>query len=221
HSALYTASSKSRTVLLSLLVLKLFFFHPTATTEIYTLSLHDALPIWVVPDDVDLPPVWVLGSSGATAGLAGQLGLGYGFASHFSFDPPGPAIERYRRAFQPSAQFPRPHVIVGATVFCAPTDEEADWLAKSMDLAWVRLRRGELGRLPSPEEAAAYPFTEEERYIVAQHRALAIWGSPAAVRERLEQLAAETGADEIMISSMIHDHEARLRSYRLVMEAFA
>ncbi|MFO7312515.1 MAG: LLM class flavin-dependent oxidoreductase [Bacillota bacterium] len=200
---------------------------PSQLQELLALSRRAFPPdhpfhgVRVVPDDVDLPPVWVLGSSGATAGLAGQLGLGYGFASHFSFDPPGPAIERYRRAFQPSAQFPRPHVIVGATVFCAPTDEEADWLAKSMDLAWVRLRRGELGRLPSPEEAAAYPFTEEERYIVAQHRALAIWGSPAAVRERLEQLAAETGADEIMISSMIHDHEARLRSYRLVMEAFA
>ncbi|OUN00449.1 MAG: 5,10-methylene tetrahydromethanopterin reductase [Firmicutes bacterium ZCTH02-B6] len=182
---------------------------------------HPFHGVRVVPEDVELPPVWVLGSSGATAGLAGQLGLGYGFASHFSFDPPGPAIERYRRAFQPSDQFPRPHVIVGATVFCAPTDEEADWLAKSMDLAWVRLRRGEFGRLPSPQEASVYPFTEEERHIVSQHRSLAICGSPERVRAQLQRLADATGADEIMISSVIHDPAARQRSYRLVMEAFA
>ncbi|HEY8416717.1 MAG TPA: LLM class flavin-dependent oxidoreductase [Limnochordales bacterium] len=200
---------------------------PTQLQELLALSRRAFPPdhpfhgVRVVPDDVELPPVWVLGSSGATAELAGRLGLGYGFASHFSFDPPGPAIEAYRRAFRPSAQFPRPHVIVGAAVFCAPTDEEADYLARSMDLAWVRLRRGQVGRLPSPEEAAAYPFSEEERFIVAQHRSLAIWGDPARVRERLLQLAEATGADEIIISSMIHDHAARLRSYRLVMEAFS
>ena len=200
---------------------------PAQLQELLSLSRRAFPPdhpfhgVRVVPDDVELPPVWVLGSSGATAELAGRLGLGYGFASHFSFDPPGPAIEAYRRAFQPSARFPRPHVIVGAAVFCAPTDEEADNLARSMDLAWVRLRQGQVGRLPSPAEAAAYPFTAEERFIVAQHRSLAIWGSPAKVRERLLQLAEATGADEIIISSMIHDHAARLRSYRLGMEAFS
>ncbi|HLT58674.1 MAG: LLM class flavin-dependent oxidoreductase [Limnochordales bacterium] len=200
---------------------------PSQLQELLALSQRSFPPdhpfhgVRVVPEDVELPPVWVLGSSGATAGLAGQLGLGYGFASHFSFEPPGPAIAAYRRAFRPSPQFPQPHVIVGATVFCAPTDEEADYLARSMDLSWVRLRRGQLGRLPSPEEATAYPYTEEERHIVAQYRQLAIWGSPAKVRDRLLALAAETGADEIMISSMIHDPPARLRSYRLVMEAFA
>lgn len=200
---------------------------PSQVQELLSLSRgtfpadHPFHGVRVVPDDVELPPVWILGSSGATAGLAGRLGLGYGFASHFSFDPPGPAIARYRAAFTPSDEFPRPHVIVGATVFCAPTDEEADHLARSMDLSWVRLRRGELGRLPSPEEAAAYPFTEEELQIVHQHRSLAICGSPETVRAQLQRLAAATGADEIMISSMIHDPAARQRSYRLVMEAFA
>ena len=200
---------------------------PSQLQELLSLSRgtfppdHPFHGVRVVPDDVELPPIWILGSSGATAMLAGQLGLGYGFASHFSFDPPRPAIERYRRVFKPSEQFPRPHVIVGASVFCAPTDEEADYLAKSMDLSWVRVRRGELARLPSPEEAAAYPFTEEELLVAGQHRSLAICGSPERVRAQLQRLADATGADEIMISSMIHDPAARQRSYRLVMEAVA
>jgi len=181
---------------------------------------HPFRGVRVVPGDVRLPPVWLLGSSGATARFAGSLGLGYGFASHFSPTAPGPALQAYRAAFRPSEWFERPHVILGVAVVCAETDERADYLARSMDLAWARLQRGELGPLPSPEEAIAHEYTPADRLAVQRCRALLIAGSPDTVRARIEAFVQETGADEVMISSMIHDHAARLRSYELVARAF-
>ena len=183
---------------------------------------HPFHSVRVVPADVRLPPVWLLGSSGASARFAGSLGLGYGFASHFSPTPPGPALDAYREAFQPSEWFERPHVILAVAVVCAETDERADYLARSMDLSWARLQRGELGPLPSPEEATAYEYSPAELFAVAEVPArCSIAGSPETVRARIEALVEQTAADEVMISSMIHDHAARLRSYELVAEALS
>jgi luciferase family oxidoreductase group 1 len=182
---------------------------------------HPFRRVRVVPEDVALPPVWLLGSSGGTARLAGTMGMGYGFARHFSPAPPGPALRAYRESFQPSERFPEPHVILGVAVVCAETDERAAFLASSMELAWVRLQKGMLGPLPSPEEATAYPYTPQERAVVESYRALHFAGSPATLRPRLEQLAEETGADEVMVTSMIHSHAERLRSYELLAEALA
>ena len=95
-----------------------------------------------------------LASSGATAAFAGSLGLGYGFARHFSPAPPGPAIRAYREGFKPSRHFRQPHVILGVAVVCAPTDEEADYLASSTDLAWVRRHKNQFEPLPSPAAGA-------------------------------------------------------------------
>src|SRR5678815_1936173 len=117
---------------------------------------HPFASVRVVPADVTLPPIWVLGSSGAMAGFAGSLGLGYSFARHFSPNPPLPAIRAYREHFTPSAQFPESHAILGVSVICAPTQDEAEYLASSTALGWVRLHRREFTPLPSPEEAAAY-----------------------------------------------------------------
>ena len=202
---------------------------PAQLQELFMLSQrafpagHPFHKVRVIPEDVSLPPVWLLGSSGASAGLAGRLGLGYGFASHFSFTPPGPAIEAYRQAFEPSEQFPEPHVVLGVTVICAPTDEEADFLAGTMDVMWVRLQRGEVGRLPSPEEAVKYKaeFTPEERLVAQRYRSLAFVGSPETVRAGLERVAAETGADELMVTCMAYGHQERLRTFELLAEAFA
>lgn len=195
---------------------------PEQLVELISLSRRDLPPdhpfhkVRVVPDDVELPPIWLLGSSGASARFAGSLGLGYGFASHFSPTPPQPALQAYREAFQPSPWFERPHVILAVSVVCAESEERAEYLASSMDLTWVRLQRGELGRLPSPEEALAYPYNPVERAVVANHRALVITGTPDQVAARIEELVAETGADEVLVSSMIHSHEERLRSYELL-----
>ncbi len=181
---------------------------------------HPFRTVQVIPNDVELPPVWLLGSSGATAALAGSLGMGYSFARHFSPAPPAPAIQAYRESFQPSRQFPQPHAILGISVLCADTDERAEHLAWTIDLTWVRLRTGRLGPLPTPEEAMAYPYTPQERAIADMYRPLHFIGSPAKVRAQVEALVAETGVDEVIVTSMIHSHEARLRSFTLLAEAF-
>jgi luciferase family oxidoreductase group 1 len=181
---------------------------------------HPLRSVRVIPDDVELPPIWLLGSSGATARLAGSLGLGYSFARHFSPTPPAPAIFAYRESFQPSAQFPKPHAILAVSVVCAETEERAEHLAWTLDLSWLRLRTGRLGPLPSPEEAMAYPYTPQERAAMREYRELHIVGSPATVRARIEALLEDVEVEEVMISSIIHSHEERLRSYELVAEAF-
>ena len=199
---------------------------PSLIGELLALSRHDVpedhplRSVRVIPDDVELPPIWLLGSSGATARLAGSLGLGYSFARHFSPTPPAPAIRAYRESFRPSAQFPKPHAILAVSVVCAETEERAEHLAWTLDLSWLRLRTGRLGPLPSPEEAKAYPYTLQERAAVREYRALHLVGSPASVRAQVEALLEDVEVQEVMISSIIHSHEERLRSYELVAEAF-
>jgi luciferase family oxidoreductase group 1 len=181
---------------------------------------HPFHRVRVIPNDVDLPPIWLLGSSGASARLAGTLGLGYSFASHFSPTSPAPALDAYRASFEPSEQFPKPHAIIAVAVVCAETEERAEHLSRTMDLAWVRLRSGFPGQLPSPEEALAYEYTPIEMEAVRGYRSLHFIGTPDVVRSRIESLVAESGADEVMVSSMIHSHQERLRSYELLAGAF-
>src|SRR5690606_34031803 len=104
---------------------------------------------------------------------------------------------------------------VATAVVCAETTERAEFLASSMGLAWVRLRRGEFGALPSPEEATAYPYTPEERAVADAYRRLQVVGDPATVRTELAALAERTAADELMIVTSVHDHGERMRSYEL------
>ena len=179
---------------------------------------HPFASVKVVPSGVQLPPIWVLASSGATAAFAGSIGAGYGFARHFSPSPPGPAIRAYRDSFVPSAQFPAPHVILGVSVMCAPTDDEADYLATSSDLGWVRLHRREFTPLPSPEEASRYAYTAQERVVVDANRQRHFIGTPLKVASLIRHIAEDTQADEIMVTTMIYGHSERLRSYTLLAE---
>lgn len=183
-------------------------------------SNHPFRNIKAIPDDVPLPPIWILGSSGASARLAGSAGMGYSFASHFSPTPAGPAFRAYADSFKPSPQFAKPHAILGVAVVCAETDAEADHLATTMDLAWLRIRRGEFRPLPSPEEAQAYPYTEFEREAVREYRSRTVIGNPPKVRARIEALANDSGADEVMVVTNLHGHAARLRSYELLAATF-
>lgn len=173
----------------------------------------------VMPDDMQLPPVWILGSSGASASAAGQSGFGYSFATHFSPEPAAPAVRAYRESFRPSEQFPVPHAILAVAVTCAATDDEAVALDSTMQLAWLRISRGEYLPLPSPEEAQAYPWTESDREQLRRSRGPSIVGNPQRVREQLQALQAESQADELMIVTNIWNHEQRLESYRLLAQA--
>ena len=182
---------------------------------------HPYRAIQPVPGDAPLPPIWLLGSSGASAQWAGSLGLGYSFASHFSPTPAGPAFRAYRDSFQPSAAFPRPHAVLGLAAVCAETEDEADRLAATMDLAWLRIRRGEFLPLPSPETALAYPYSAQEREVLREYRSRTLVGTPAQLRAGIEQRVRDSGADEVMITSNLYDHAARLRSYELLAQVFA
>lgn len=182
---------------------------------------HPLHKVRVMPDDVRLPPVWILGSSGASAGAAGASGFGYAFASHFSPEPAGPAFRSYRDSFRPSEQFPAPHAVLAVAVVCAESEAQAQDLALTMELTWLRITRGEYLPLPSPEVARAYPWTESEREGLRRARGPSVVGTPESVRRQLEAMQRESQADELMIVTNIWDHAARLRSYELLAGAFA
>jgi len=177
---------------------------------------HPYRAITAVPALGNMPALWILGSSGYGAQVAGLLGLPFAFAHHFSADYTLPALALYRKAFRPSEVLDAPYAMIGVNVVCADDDERARWLAAPGALSYLRLRAGRPGPFPSPEEAAAYPYTDGERASVESRLRNTVVGSPEAVRRRLESLAAETGVDEMMVTTVVHDHADRLRSYELV-----
>ena len=176
--------------------------------------------IGVTPAGVRLPPIWMLGSSGGSARLAGEMGAGYAFAGHFSAAPAAPAIAAYRAAFEPSADFPEPRAILALSVVCAETSEAALELASSVAVLFQRMRAGETGPVPSPDEARTAGWSPESG-IRGPMADLLIVGTPGDVRQRIEEAAHAAGADEVMVMTIVHDPAARLRSYALVAEAFA
>jgi len=164
---------------------------------------HPFAQITAVPGRGHQPAMWLLGSSGYSAQVAGLLGLPFAFAHHFSPANTIPALALYRSHFRPSEVLDRPYAMVAAAVICAETDERARWLA---------------GPLPSPEEAAAHPYTELERAFVADRRATQILGAPETVRRGLADLLEATAADELMLTTMVFDPADRLRSFELVAD---
>jgi luciferase family oxidoreductase group 1 len=165
-----------------------------------------------------LPEVWLLGSSEFSAQLAGLLGLPFSFAYHFSPGPLDAALAAYRSAFRPSSLLAEPQVMVAVSVICAPSEAEARWLAGSSALSILQRRSGRLGLLPSPEEAAAYPFSPAESALVEETMSTHLIGDRDSVREGLDALARRTGADELMLSTRVHSYEARVQSLTLVAE---
>src|SRR5262245_44648177 len=164
------------------------------------------------------PAIWLLGSSDYSATVAGVLGLPFSFAHHFAAAGTDAAVAAYRAAFRPSPDLAEPYVMLGVNVVCADTDDHARWLAGSGRLSFVRLRSGRPGRLPSPEEAAAHEYSPLEAEIARSWTSSHVVGSPERVRTLLSDLADRTGADELMITTMVHSHAERLRSYQLVAE---
>jgi luciferase family oxidoreductase group 1 len=181
---------------------------------------HPFRNIRAMPEDVALPPIYLLGSSGYSAQLAAHVGAGFSFAHHFSdFDPVGP-MTTYRAQFRASPARPMPHAILAVHVVAADTDAEAERLATTVDLNFARRRQGHYLPLPSPEEAAAYDYSPTDRALIARNRARLVVGSKTSIVARLEPLIAATQADELMITTMIYDHVARKHSYALLAEAF-
>ena len=163
-------------------------------------------------------PIWILGSSLFGAQLAAALGLPYAFASHFAPAQMMQAISLYRATFQPSAQIAKPYVMLGFNVIAADTDDKAQLLASSMQQAFVNVRTGHPSRLPPPVEDYLHRIAPQERAILDQVLPNSAIGSRESVARNLEDFIGQTGADELMITSQIFDHAARLRSYEIVAD---
>ena len=179
---------------------------------------HPFAQITAVPGRGNLPAMWLLGSSGYSAQVAGMLGLPFAFAHHFSAANTLPALALYREHFRPSEVLDHPYAMVAAAVVCAETDDRARWLAGSGALSFLRLRSGRPGPVPSPEEAAAYPYDELERAFVEDRQASQIIGSPETVSRQITELLTATVADELMITTMVYDPADRLRSFELLAD---
>ena len=178
----------------------------------------DTAQVRAIPGTGTHVPVWILGSSLYGAQLAAFLGLPYAFASHFAPAMLGQALEVYRRSFRPSDRLAQPHVMMAAGVCAAESDAEAAYLRSSQMLAFAQLRSGRPGKLPRPidniEQAVPAPILADVRQTLS----CAATGSAATVRAQLAALVERFQPDELMITGMIHDPAARLRSFQIAAE---
>jgi luciferase family oxidoreductase group 1 len=172
-----------------------------------------------IPAEGNRPAVWLLGSTGYSAELAGQLGLPFAFAYHLSAANARPAVALYRRVFRPSALLAEPYCLISVFVLCADDAEAARWLHGPARLSALRQRTGRPSTLPSPEEAAAYPYSAAEQDVIAEATAAHVVGDLATVAARLSELVDATGADELMVTTSTFGQAARLASYELLTRA--
>ena len=174
---------------------------------------HPWSSLQAVPALGNGPAIWLLGSSGYSAQLAGYLGLPFSFAHHFAPQGTLQALELYRSSFRPSQVLDTPYAMVCASVVLADTDERARELAMPGALSFLRLRSGRPGLLPSVDEALTYDYAPHERAFVEQRLAQQAVGGPDTVQASLERLLDDTAADELMVTTMVHDPVDRLQSF--------
>ncbi|GAA4343041.1 LLM class flavin-dependent oxidoreductase [Pigmentiphaga soli] len=189
--------------------------------------LKDAMPadhpharVRATPVGTPCPPIWILGSSTYGAQVAAANGFGFAYAHHIVPENVHAAMRIYRENFRASAFNQEPRAILAVSAICAPDAGEAERLAATADLAMMRTRSGKV-RLPLPtvEEALAYRYEPAEESLRQYNRTRIHIGSPDMLRDELGELARQTQADELVVTSMIHSHAARVRSYALLAEA--
>lgn len=173
-------------------------------------------PATAVPAVGNHPTVWLLGSTTTSAAIAAEFGLPYAFAHHLKPANAVEATRTYRQSFRPSTLLDQPTVLVSVSVIAADTDQEAEWLAGSTRLKVLSRLRGNSILLPPPEEAAAYPYTADDRNEIAARSTSVLVGAPDTVRHQLQALLDETGAEELMITTPVYKHDSRAYSYQLV-----
>ncbi|MDN3646772.1 LLM class flavin-dependent oxidoreductase [Pontixanthobacter aestiaquae] len=195
-------------------------YFPQDVTELRALFTGDMdLPVTATPGRGADVEMWMLGSSLFGAQLAAKLGMPYAFASHFAPDHLDAALEIYRRDFQPSEAFGKPHAMAAMTVIAADTDEQAELIATSQLQAFVRLRTGSPGKLPPPIEGYRASLPAQAQAMLAHIGQASAIGSPAAVKTSVEAFVERTRADEIIIAGSTFDPEDRIRSLELTMDA--
>lgn len=182
---------------------------------------HAYARVTAEPAGVPLPPVWILGSSDYGPRAAAEFGVGFAFARHLNPRQAPELMRAYRRSFRPSPGMPEPRSILALSAVCATDADEARFLIGSMAKGMVRMRQGTPIPIPSPEDAASTTYTPDEEDQIRRYMRSQILGSPSEVRAQLEELAHECEADEVMVMTLLYDHEARCQSYRSLAAAFA
>jgi luciferase family oxidoreductase group 1 len=175
-------------------------------------------PVRAIPGEGIQVPIWLLGSSGFSAQLAGSLGLPFAFASHFSPEHTLAALDLYRRSFKPSEVLEKPYAMVGVNVIAADSDERAKFLATSMQQQFLNLVRNKPSQLQPPVEDMNSLWSVYEKAMLEKQLGSSIIGGPDLVKEKLQKFLDETQADEMIVNAMIYDHKERLRSYEIVAE---
>jgi luciferase family oxidoreductase group 1 len=177
---------------------------------------HPYATVDATPNDGVVPPIWMLGSTRGGAAIAAALGVGFAFAGHFNMAQAAGAIALYRSRFQPTPSMAAPQLIMAVSVVCGEDDAHARDLAAPLRVAFARLASGKPGPFPSIEEARAHHFSPAELEAVERFAEGAIVGGPARVRDGLERLAVQSGADEIMVSTVVPIPGERIASYERV-----
>ncbi|MFT4050247.1 MAG: LLM class flavin-dependent oxidoreductase [Solirubrobacterales bacterium] len=173
---------------------------------------------YALPGGDEVPQVWLLGSSQQSAIWAAEIGLRYAFADFINSD--GAAIGRsYRQGFAQSNDLAAPHSMVGIWTLCAETEQEARELAASIQMSMLMLRRGTPIKVPPVAEAIDFLRSEGREPGVSNQRRMVL-GTPEQVRTQIEQVVEEYNAEEAILVTITHDHEARKRSYELIAEEF-
>ena len=175
--------------------------------------------IRATPGEGQAVQVWMLGSSTYGAQLAAHLGLPYAFASHFAPAELERALAIYRSSFQPSKRLSEPWVMLGYNAFAADTDEEARDLFTSVQQAFVNLRTGRAGKLPPPRPGYAEALDAGARSMIDQALSCSAVGSPETVKAQLNAFIDRHKPDELMVTSQIFDHAARVKSYEILADA--
>ena len=181
---------------------------------------HPFAAVRAMPAGPTAPQVWLLGSSDYSGALAAELGLRFAFAHFISAEGGDTVMRDYRRRYRPSGREPEPYALLCVFVICAQTAEEAERLTASISLRRLNMDYGVNAPVPNHEEAASYPYTKADLRRIAYHRRRVVAGTPESVRERLLELAAGYGADELMAITITGDYGSRLRSYELLAGAF-
>jgi luciferase family oxidoreductase group 1 len=178
----------------------------------------ESQPVRAVPGEGLRVPIWLLGSSLFSAQLAGQLGLPYAFASHFAPEMLLEALALYRRAFTPSERLAKPHAMAAINVFAADTDERGRRLSTSMQQSFARLSTGKPGKLPPPVDDIEAVLTPQQIAGAKSRLIHSAVGGPETVRKQIADFIALTQVDELMITGMMHDNAARIRSLEIVAD---
>jgi luciferase family oxidoreductase group 1 len=177
-----------------------------------------AAPVRAIPGEGTQVPIWILGSSLYGAQLAAALGLPFAFASHFAPAELDNALALYRHRFKPSATLAQPYAMAALNVFAADSDAEARHLFTSLQQAFLNLRRGTPGQLPAPVDDIG-TFASPQELVMLEHAlSCSVVGAADTVRKGVADFLARTQADEVIVTAMIHDHAARLRSFEILAE---